>query len=83
MGLSCPPEPLDDEACRSFIRRFDGMVVSSDAFFPFRDSIDRAVRINVRALAHPGGSMRDEVVRAAADGYGVPLIATGLRCFTH
>ena len=81
--LSRPPEPLDDEARRSFIRRFDGMVVSSDAFFPFRDSIDRAVRTNVRALAHPGGSMRDEVVRAAADGYGIPLIATGLRCFTH
>lgn len=82
-GLEREPAPLAPAERLAFFREFDGLVLSSDAFFPFRDSIDRAALSNVQALAHPGGSVRDEEVRAVAAAYGIPLVTTGLRCFTH
>lgn len=77
------PEPLTPHERARWIARFDGVCLSSDAYFPFRDSIDRAGRSNVQYVAHPGGSLRDEDVIAAADRYGMVLIQTGLRCFLH
>jgi AICAR transformylase/IMP cyclohydrolase PurH len=82
-GLEQAPEPLSKEERAEWIAGFDGICLSSDAYFPFRDSIDRASRSHVQYVAHPGGSLRDEDVTKAADGYGMVMIHTGLRCFLH
>jgi AICAR transformylase/IMP cyclohydrolase PurH len=77
------PEPLTRQVRAEWIAGFDGVCLSSDAYFPFRDSIDRASRSHVEYVAHPGGSLRDDEVIAAADQYGMVLVHTGLRCFLH
>ncbi|MEL0081638.1 MAG: bifunctional phosphoribosylaminoimidazolecarboxamide formyltransferase/IMP cyclohydrolase [Gammaproteobacteria bacterium] len=58
-------------------------VVASDAFFPFRDGIDRCAEAGARAIIQPGGSMRDEEVIAAADDHGMAMVFTGARHFRH
>ncbi|MDQ3949534.1 MAG: bifunctional phosphoribosylaminoimidazolecarboxamide formyltransferase/IMP cyclohydrolase [Gemmatimonadota bacterium] len=60
-----------------------GAVLGSDAFFPFRDSIDQAAEAGVRAIVHPGGSVRDADVIAAADEHGIAMVFTGKRQFRH
>ena len=82
-NLVDPPEPLTAGERSDWVRRFDGICLSSDAFIPFRDNIDRASRSNVQFVAHAGGSVRDQDVLAAAREHGMTLIETGLRCFTH
>ncbi len=81
--LDTSPEPLSAAERTDWINRTDGICLSSDAFFPFRDNIDRANRTNVRYVAEPGNSVRDEEVIAAAGGYGMTVFFTGLRCFLH
>ncbi|MFA6014308.1 MAG: bifunctional phosphoribosylaminoimidazolecarboxamide formyltransferase/IMP cyclohydrolase [Gallionellaceae bacterium] len=58
-------------------------VVSSDAFFPFRDGIDVLAQAGAKAVIQPGGSMRDEEVIAAADEHGLAMVFTGFRHFRH
>lgn len=58
-------------------------VVSSDAFFPFRDGIDVLAAVGAKAVIQPGGSMRDEEVIAAADELGITMVFTGYRHFRH
>jgi phosphoribosylaminoimidazolecarboxamide formyltransferase/IMP cyclohydrolase len=60
-----------------------GSVVSSDAFFPFRDGIDVLATAGATAVIQPGGSMRDEEVIAAADEHGLAMVFTGYRHFRH
>ncbi len=60
-----------------------GAVLASDAFFPFRDSIDAAAERGVLAVVQPGGSMRDEEVVRAADEHGMTMVFTGMRHFRH
>ena len=60
-----------------------GAVMASDAFFPFRDGIDAAHQVGIRAVIQPGGSMRDEAVIAAADEYDMAMVFTGMRHFRH
>ncbi|MDB4913506.1 MAG: purH [Gemmatimonadetes bacterium] len=60
-----------------------GCALGSDAFFPFRDSIDQAADAGVRAVVQPGGSVRDEEVIAAADEHDMVMIFTGVRLFRH
>ncbi|WP_456457446.1 bifunctional phosphoribosylaminoimidazolecarboxamide formyltransferase/IMP cyclohydrolase [Nitratifractor sp.] len=60
-----------------------GAAMASEAFFPFRDSIDAAAEAGVRAVIEPGGSIRDEEVIAAADEHGIALYFTGVRHFLH
>ena len=60
-----------------------GSVMASDAFFPFRDSIDAAVKAGVIAIIEPGGSIRDQEVIDAANELEIPLVFTGIRCFRH
>src|SRR5687767_13151649 len=60
-----------------------GAVMGSDAFFPFRDSVDQAVEAGVKAIIQPGGSIRDADVIAAADEHGVAMVFTGQRQFRH
>jgi phosphoribosylaminoimidazolecarboxamide formyltransferase/IMP cyclohydrolase len=72
-----------DIACRKAGERAHGSVMASDAFFPFRDGIDRAGRAGVRAVIQPGGSVRDDEVVAAADEQGMAMVLTGRRHFRH
>jgi phosphoribosylaminoimidazolecarboxamide formyltransferase/IMP cyclohydrolase len=58
-------------------------VLASDAFFPFRDGIDAAAELGVRAIVQPGGSIRDDEVVAAADEHGISMVLTGRRLFRH
>jgi phosphoribosylaminoimidazolecarboxamide formyltransferase/IMP cyclohydrolase len=60
-----------------------GAVMASDAFFPFRDGIDIAASYGIAAVIHPGGSMRDQEVIAAADEHGMAMVLTGMRHFRH
>jgi phosphoribosylaminoimidazolecarboxamide formyltransferase/IMP cyclohydrolase len=58
-------------------------VMASDAFFPFRDSIDAAAKTGIKAIIQPGGSKRDEEVIQAADEHGIIMVFTGMRHFKH
>ncbi|WP_374086437.1 bifunctional phosphoribosylaminoimidazolecarboxamide formyltransferase/IMP cyclohydrolase [Methylomicrobium lacus] len=60
-----------------------GSVMASDAFFPFRDGIDAAAAAGITAVIHPGGSIRDEEVIAAADEHNIAMVFTGMRHFRH
>ncbi|MDX8379131.1 MAG: bifunctional phosphoribosylaminoimidazolecarboxamide formyltransferase/IMP cyclohydrolase [Gallionella sp.] len=60
-----------------------GSVVASDAFFPFRDGLDMLAEAGAKAVIHPGGSMRDAEVIAAADEHGIAMVYTGYRHFRH
>jgi phosphoribosylaminoimidazolecarboxamide formyltransferase/IMP cyclohydrolase len=60
-----------------------GSVCASDAFFPFRDGLDVVAEAGATAVMHPGGSLRDEEVIAAADERGMAMVLTGMRHFRH
>jgi phosphoribosylaminoimidazolecarboxamide formyltransferase/IMP cyclohydrolase len=60
-----------------------GSVMASDAFFPFRDGLDAAAELGVRAVIQPGGSQRDAEVIAAADERDIAMVFTGMRHFRH
>lgn len=77
------PEQLTDEERRTWLDGLSDVVLGSDAFFPFRDSIDRAAKSGVKYVLQPGGSNRDEDVIAACDEYGMTMVFSGLRLFHH
>jgi phosphoribosylaminoimidazolecarboxamide formyltransferase / IMP cyclohydrolase len=60
-----------------------GTVVASDAFFPFPDGVEEAVKNGATAFIQPGGSVRDSEVIAAADRLGASMVFTGIRHFRH
>ncbi|ADG94053.1 phosphoribosylaminoimidazolecarboxamide formyltransferase/IMP cyclohydrolase [Arcobacter nitrofigilis DSM 7299] len=60
-----------------------GSVLASEAFFPFRDSIDEANKAGVKCVIEPGGSIRDDEIIEAADEYGMSLYFSGKRHFLH
>lgn len=60
-----------------------GTVLASDAFFPFRDSIDAAHAAGIRAVIQPGGSVRDAESIEAADEHGMAMVFTSQRAFLH
>jgi phosphoribosylaminoimidazolecarboxamide formyltransferase/IMP cyclohydrolase len=60
-----------------------GTVVASDAFFPFPDGVEEAVKNGATAFIQPGGSVKDADVIAAADRLGVAMVFTGVRHFRH
>ena len=61
----------------------EGSVMSSDAFFPFRDGIDEAAKAGITAIIQPGGSIRDKEVIEAANQYKMAMVFTGVRLFRH
>jgi phosphoribosylaminoimidazolecarboxamide formyltransferase/IMP cyclohydrolase len=77
------PPPLSPEERRAWLDQLTGVTLGSDAFFPFRDSIDRAARSGVRYVLQPGGSARDEEVIRACDEYGMVMVFSGVRLFHH
>ncbi len=72
-GIKAEEQQLDLQGC----------VVASDAFFPFRDGLDSAVKHGATAVIQPGGSMRDDEVIAAANEQNIAMIFTGIRHFKH
>ena len=61
----------------------EGAVMASDAFFPFRDGIDKAAASGIGAIIQPGGSIKDDEVIAAADEHNIAMVFTGMRHFRH
>jgi AICAR transformylase/IMP cyclohydrolase PurH len=76
-------DPITQIERHEWFTEFPGLCLSSDAFIPFRDNLDRAAQSNVQYVAHAGGAMRDMEVREAANDHGIGIIETGLRCFLH
>ena len=61
----------------------EGCYLASDAFFPFRDGVDAAAAVGVKAIVQPGGSVRDQEVIDACNEHGIAMIFTGRRHFRH
>ncbi len=60
-----------------------GSVLASDAFFPFRDTVDEAAKFGIKAIIQPGGSIRDEESIKACNEHGIAMVFTGIRHFKH
>ncbi|KAK2095606.1 hypothetical protein P7K49_027022 [Saguinus oedipus] len=77
------PELLTEAEKKEWVDKLSEVSVSSDAFFPFRDNVDRAKRRGVAYIAAPSGSAADKVVIEACDELGIILAHTNLRFFHH
>ena len=77
------PRRFSPEEKRDWLSRMTGVSLSSDAFFPFRDCIDRAAQSGVGYVVEPGNSVRDQEVIAACDEYGMVMAFSGKRLFHH
>ncbi len=77
------PRQLTPDEKRNWISKLDSVALGSDAFFPFRDSIDRAAVSGVKYVLEPSGSTRDADVIRAANEYGMTMIFSGVRLFHH
>ncbi len=60
-----------------------GAAMASEAFFPFRDSIDAAAKAGIRCIIEPGGSIRDDEIIKAANEHDIALYFSGTRHFLH
>merc|ERR1711957_1003628 len=81
--LTSIPEPLTDTEREDFMATASNVAISSDAFFPFRDSIDFASKFGVSFVAQPGGSVQDGQVASACEEYGMQMCNSGVRLFHH
>ena len=77
------PVPFTREEKAAYLATIRGVSLGSDAFFPFSDNIERAFRSGVSYIAEPGGSVRDDLVIAAADAHDMVMAFTGMRLFHH
>ena len=77
------PAPLTETEKVEFLATLKGVSLASDAFFPFRDSLDFAAKYGVTYVAQPGGSVQDEVVTKAADEYNMVMAHGVPRLFHH
>jgi len=77
------PESLSQQDKDDFMKVLQDVSISSDAFFPFRDSIDHASKFGVNYIVQPGGSVQDEAVTACCDGYNMAMAFTNVRLFHH
>ncbi|MGN1164390.1 MAG: phosphoribosylaminoimidazolecarboxamide formyltransferase [Candidatus Ornithospirochaeta sp.] len=78
-----PVAKLGKEEKKEWMKKMEGVSLSSDAFFPFRDNIDRAAKSGVEYITEPGGSLRDSDVVKAADEHNMTLFFTHSRLFHH
>ena len=77
------PAQLTKEEKTEWLKGMSNVTLGSDAFFPFRDNIDRAAKSGVKFITEPGGSIRDDVVIEACNEHGIVLAFSGLRLFHH
>ena len=81
--FSTKPEVFTKEEKKEYLKGIRGIALASDAFFPFRDNIDRAAASGVSYISEPGGSLRDDLVIRAADEHGMTMCFSGIRLFHH
>ncbi len=81
--LESVPERLTDNDKKEWLKGLTNVALGSDAFFPFRDNIDRAVKSGVKYIAQAGGSLRDDIVIKACNEYNIVMAMTGVRLFHH
>ena len=72
-----------DIAINKSKKDLNNSVLCSDAFFPFRDSIDKIAKTGIKTIIQPGGSIKDEEVIQACDEHKISMVFTGNRCFKH
>lgn len=77
------PDALTASEKEEFMTAASGITISSDAFFPFRDSIDHASKHGVSFVVQPGGSVQDGNVTSACEEYSMAMCHTGVRLFHH
>jgi phosphoribosylaminoimidazolecarboxamide formyltransferase/IMP cyclohydrolase len=77
------PRQLTPGEKRDWLSKMDSITLGSDAFFPFRDSIDRAAVSGVKFVLEPGGSTHDQAVIQAANEYNMTMVFSGVRLFHH
>ena len=77
------PPVFTREEKRAWLDGMKGVIIGSDAFFPFGDNIERAHKSGVQYIAQPGGSVRDDNVIEVCNKYGIVMAFTGIRLFHH
>jgi phosphoribosylaminoimidazolecarboxamide formyltransferase/IMP cyclohydrolase len=77
------PRKLTEEEKKNWISKLKGVSLGSDAFFPFRDNIDRASKSGVEYIVESGGSIRDDAVIEACNDYNMVMAFSDLRLFHH
>ena len=77
------PAPFTEELKNSHLAKLTGLVVCSDAFFPFPDNIEHVAKVGVKTVAAPSGSVMDSVVIDTCNKLGVAMIFTSFRLFHH
>lgn len=77
------PERLSYHEKREWLNLLDGVSLASDAFFPFRDNVDRAQQSGVKYIVQPGGSVRDDAVVESCNEYGMVMAFSSVRLFHH
>lgn len=70
-------------ACQALDRAGDGVVLASDAFFPFGDVVEEAAKHGIKSIIQPGGSIRDNKSIEGCNKHGISMIFTGIRHFKH
>ena len=81
--FTAQPEHITAEERTEWVANFAEVALGSDAFFPFADNIKRARMSSVKYVAEPGGSIRDDLVIAQTNEYGMAMAFTGMRLFHH
>jgi len=81
--LAEAPQTLSQQEKDDWMSTLHQVALSSDAFFPFRDSIDVCAKFGVDFIAQPGGSVQDDNVTQACDEFGMVMVNTGVRLFHH
>lgn len=70
-------------ACDALNRAGDGVILASDAFFPFGDIVEEAAKHGIKAIIQPGGAMKDELSIEGCNKNGISMVFTGMRHFKH
>ncbi len=81
--LEIVPDRLTENDKEKWLEGLKNITLGSDAFFPFRDNIDRAFKSGVKYIVQAGGSLRDDIVIDACNEYNMVMAMTGIRLFHH
>ena len=82
LDLSSETRHINKTESSEFINNMN-VSMASDAFFPFRDNIDKYSQYGVKYILQPGGRIRDNDIIKACDDYGILICISGVRVFTH
>lgn len=77
------PSPFTAAEQKAYLSTINDVALGSDAFFPFADNVERALKSGVKYIAEPGGSIRDDLVIECCDKNDMVMAFTGMRLFHH